>query len=60
MCFICCFINQFYFYVLKEKVKEKSKDGKSINIFPVVGRATLDTMLRCAMSYNDDTIQDTR
>jgi hypothetical protein len=33
--------------------------GESVDVYPMVSRATLDTMLRCVMSYNDDTVQNT-
>ncbi|OWF55819.1 cytochrome P450 4A25-like [Mizuhopecten yessoensis] len=37
--------------LLKNLAKD-SKDGKSIEIYETVGLATLDTMLRCAFSYD--------
>ena len=32
---------------------------KSLDVCPLVSRATLDTMLRCALSYVDDGVQST-
>ncbi|XP_045171819.2 cytochrome P450 4B1-like isoform X3 [Mercenaria mercenaria] len=45
--------------IFMEKVDEMSEGGLSIDVYPMLSRATLDTMLRCVMSYNDDTVQNT-
>ena len=37
--------------------KLESYGGKSINICPLISRATLDTMLRCTLSYKSETVQ---
>lgn len=45
--------------IFMEKIDELSADGRSVDVYPMVSRATLDTMLRCVMSYNDNAVQNT-
>ena len=40
-----------------EKIKMLARDTQRIDIVPLVKRATLDTILRCAFSYVDEQIQ---
>ncbi|XP_060067285.1 cytochrome P450 4A25-like [Ylistrum balloti] len=42
---------------LIDKLLNASKDGKSIEIYEMVGLATLDTMLRCSLSYEGNVQQ---
>lgn len=44
--------------ILLRKIEELSCSGKSINVCHVISHATLDTMLRCTLSYEDDGIQN--
>ena len=53
--FTACTLNAL---LLQEKVIKQTSNGQSVDVYPIVGRAALDTMLRCTMSYNDDTVQD--
>ena len=41
----------------QNKLGERSKNGKSVDVFPYVCRATLDNMLRCSLFY-DGCMQD--
>ena len=40
-----------YFYWIQNNLWEQTKCGESVDIFPYAGRATLDAMLRCSLSY---------
>ncbi|XP_069135494.1 cytochrome P450 4A25-like [Argopecten irradians] len=42
------------FNIFLDKLDEASSNGKSIEIYHRVGLATLDTLLRCALSYEDN------
>ena len=42
-----------------DKIKLLASDGKSIDVKPLVSRATLDNVLRCALSYVDESVQST-
>ena len=35
----------------QETLADASADGKAVDVFPPVCRATLDAMLRCALSF---------
>lgn len=41
------------------KIKSLTADGNSVDICPIISRATLDTVLRCALSYVDKDVQTT-
>lgn len=45
--------------VLQSKLSSLGTGGKSVDVCPLVSRATLDTMLRCALSYVNDEVQST-
>ena len=47
------------FIFAQRKIKNLGADGKSLDVCPVISRATLDTVLRCALSYVDTGIQST-
>ncbi|WAR03241.1 CP4B1-like protein [Mya arenaria] len=46
--------------IFMDRVGEACADGRSVDVYPYVSRATLDTMLRCGMSYMDDGIQNNK
>ena len=58
--FIIFILSYFIFYTFQRKLEELSCGEKSVNISPLVSRATLDTMLRCTLSYEDEEIQDAK
>ena len=45
--------------VFIEEIKLMTPDAQSIDIAPLASRATLDTLLRCVFSYEDEEIQST-
>ena len=46
-------------FVLQKKLEVLGTGKESLNICPLISRATLDTMLRCTLSYESDGIQST-
>ena len=56
---LCLFIFSLLFIFTQRKINTLGADGKSLNVCPVISRATLDTVLRCALSYVDTGIQST-
>lgn len=44
--------------IFLDKLAHLSAAGESVDVCPLVSRATLDTMLRCTLSYTDHTVQD--
>ena len=53
------FIFSILFIFAQRKITNLGEDGKSLDVCPVISRATLDTVLRCALSYVDTGIQST-
>lgn len=45
--------------LLLDKIQSLATDGSSIDTYPLVSRATLDNVLRCSLSYVDETVQST-
>ena len=46
-------------HVFQSKLSSLGTGCDSIDICPLINRATLDTLLRCALSYDDEGIQST-
>ncbi|XP_052239681.1 cytochrome P450 4A2-like isoform X2 [Dreissena polymorpha] len=44
--------------IFMDKIGQATSDGKSVDVYPYISRATLDTMLRCGMSYVDPSVQN--